>query len=95
MIFMIRSFRSRALKRFWERSDESKFHKHDVQKIADIMDTLDVATEPKGMDVPGFHFHALTGDMAGRYAVTVRGNYRITFARDDGDAVEVDDEDYH
>jgi proteic killer suppression protein len=92
---MIRSFRNRALKRFWERSDESKFHKHDLQKITDILETLDLATTPEAMDLPGFRFHALGGNLAGRYSVMVRANYRITFAWDEGDAVEVDYEDYH
>jgi plasmid maintenance system killer protein len=33
--------------------------------------------------------------LAGRYAVTVRANRRITFAWDGQDAIEVDYEDYH
>lgn len=92
---MIKSFRSRALKRYWERGDESKFHKHDLQQIADILDALDIATCPQAMDVPGLRFHPLKGEMLGRYAVTVRANYRITFAWDGQDAIEVDYEDYH
>jgi proteic killer suppression protein len=47
------------------------------------------------MDLPGYHFHALKGDMAGRYSVTVRANWRITFAWDGRHAIEVDYEDYH
>ena len=47
------------------------------------------------MDVPGLRFHALTGDMAGRYAVLVSRNWRISFAFDADDAVDVDLEDYH
>ena len=31
----------------------------------------------------------------GRYAVTVTSNWRITFAWEDGDAVQVNFEDYH
>jgi proteic killer suppression protein len=93
--FMITSFRSRTLKRFWERSDASKLPAQDVARIGRILDLLDIATEPKGMDLPGYHFHPLKGDMAGRYAVTVRANWRITFAWAGQDAIEVDYEDYH
>lgn len=50
---------------------------------------------PQEMDAPGLRFHALTGNLAGRYAVTVRANWRITFARGGQDAIEVDYEDYH
>jgi len=92
---MIRSFRNRALKRFWERGDKSKFQKCDHQQVSDILDALDIAMFPQALDVPGFHFHPLGGDKAGRYAVTVRGNYRITFAWDESDAIEVHYEDYH
>lgn len=33
--------------------------------------------------------------MAGRYAVDATGNWRVTFAWDGADAVDVDLEDYH
>lgn len=33
--------------------------------------------------------------MRGRYAVTVSGNWRVTFAFRGGEAVDVDYEDYH
>lgn len=47
------------------------------------------------MDLPGLGFHALTGDLAGRFAVSVSRNWRITFAWDGDDATDVDLEDYH
>ena len=47
------------------------------------------------MNSPGFGFHALTGDLAGRYAVSVSRNWRITFSWDGEDAAEVDLEDTH
>ena len=47
------------------------------------------------MHVVTYGFHALTGDKAGRYAITVSRNWRITFAFDGQDAIDVDLEDYH
>ena len=47
------------------------------------------------MAISGLHFHPLRGQMTGRYAITVRANWRITFGWDDTDATEVDFEDYH
>lgn len=47
------------------------------------------------MDVVTFGFHALRGDMAGRCAITVFRNWRLTFGFDGDDAGEVDLEDYH
>jgi addiction module HigA family antidote len=55
-----------------------------------ILLALDAATAPQMMDLPGFRFHPLKGRDKGRYAVTASGNYRITFAFDGEDAVEVD-----
>ncbi len=92
---MIRSFRSRALQRFWERNDPSKLPSDRVKRIAMILDRLDASEQPSDMKLPGLVFHPLTGDMKGRYAVKVSENWRITFAWDKEDAVHVDLEDYH
>ncbi len=50
---------------------------------------------PEDMNIPGFKFHQLSGDRKGTYAVTVTGNWRITFRFDGEDAIDVDLEDYH
>ena len=47
------------------------------------------------MNVPGWRFHSLSGGLTGHYAVTVNGNWRLTFRFEDGDAVLVDYQDYH
>lgn len=92
---MIASFRSRALKSLWERNETRRLPADQVDRIRRILRLLDQATGPQDLDLPTFHFHPLTGDMNGRYAVTVRANWRIIFAWDGGDAVDVDYEDYH
>ena len=47
------------------------------------------------MNLPGFRLHALTGPLKGHYAVSVSGNWRVTFRFEDGEAVDVDYLDYH
>ena len=47
------------------------------------------------MDLPGFRLHGLKGLLKGHYAVSVSGNWRLTFRFEDGDAVDVDYVDYH
>ena len=47
------------------------------------------------MDLPGFRLHPLKGSSKGRYAVDASGNWRVTFAFDKSDAIDVDLEDYH
>ena len=46
------------------------------------------------MDVVTFGFHPLKGPSR-RYAVSVSRNWRLTFAFEGQDAIEVDLEDYH
>ena len=56
---------------------------------------LDRSRGPDDMDLPGFRLHALKGEMKGHYAVSVSGNWRVTFRFEDGFAVDVDYADYH
>ena len=52
-------------------------------------------TGPEGMDTPGFRLHPLKGRKRGHHAVSVSGNWRVTFRFEDGNAVDVDYLDYH
>jgi len=92
---MIASFRHRALKRYWERSETKRLPPASVERIRLILDRLDAATAPADLDLPGFGFHPLKGNRKGEFAVIVTRNWRITFGWNDGDAVDVDLEDYH
>jgi toxin HigB-1 len=92
---VLRSFRSKALRRFAQQGDSSKLSVQNPDRIRRILLALDAATSPEQMNVPGFRFHALKGRGKGRYAVDASGNWRVTFAWDGEDAVEVDLEDYH
>ena len=47
------------------------------------------------MDLPGFRLHALAGELKGHYAVSVSGNWRVTFRFEDNMAADVDYVDYH
>jgi proteic killer suppression protein len=92
---MIRSFRHKGLKQFAETGSAAKLSGAMVKRIANILRTLMAATRPEDMNVPGFKFHRLKGTDKDRYSVWVTGNYRITFAWNGNDAVDVDLEDYH
>jgi proteic killer suppression protein len=92
---MLRSFRSKALKRFAESGDSSKLAVRNVQRVEIILRRLDAARTPEHMNLPGLFFHALKGQEKGRFSVRVTGNFRMTFGWDEKDAIEVDLEDYH
>jgi proteic killer suppression protein len=91
---MIRTFRSKALRKFAEKGDASKLPVQKIDRVRRILMALDVAARPEDMNIPGLRFHGLQGDPK-RYAVDASGNYRITFGFEGEDAVAVDIEDYH
>jgi toxin HigB-1 len=92
---MIRNFRHRGLQRYWTRSDPSGLRPDWVAKIDRWLEALDAARAPSELSIPGSGFHALRGDLKGRYAMTVSRNWRLTFGWDNEDAIDVDLEDYH
>ncbi|GAA0774450.1 hypothetical protein GCM10009108_05990 [Castellaniella ginsengisoli] len=56
---------------------------------------LDTAVVLSDLDIPGFGLHPLKGLMKGRWAMSVNGNWRITFEFRDGNVHVLDYEDYH
>ena len=55
----------------------------------------DSAVKIGDMDVPGWQLHELKGKDKGTWAVSVNGNWRVTFEFKNGDAFVVDYKDYH
>jgi len=64
-------------------------------RLRDILAALDRSRGPDGMNLPGFRLHPLKGPLKGHYAVSVSGNWRVTFRFEDGAAADVDYLDYH
>jgi proteic killer suppression protein len=92
---MIRNIRHKGLLRFFSASESKGINAKQAPRIGRLLDRLDAASKPEDMNLPGFGFHGLSGFNPKRYAVSVSGNWRITFAFESEDAVDVDLEDYH
>jgi len=92
---MIRSIRHKGLRRLYEQDDRRGITQEHVETLRDILARLDAAIKPTDLDLPGFHFHALKGQLRGYFAVTVRANWRVIFRFVEGDALDVDYLDYH
>ena len=92
---MIRSFRSKALRRLAEQDDASKLSVPNVRRVETLLARLEGALTTEDLNLPGYRFHGLKGKDKGRYAVDASGNWRITFAWDGRNAIDVDLEDYH
>ena len=92
---MIESFRHKGLKRLFENGERKGINPQFVERVENILGLLDAATTSQDMALPSFRLHALTGDLRGFWAVTVRANWRIVFRFEDGNARDVDLVDCH
>ncbi len=92
---MIKSFRHKGLRRLFETGSTSGIQVSHAKRLRMQLVALDTAQTIDDMDIPGFRLHPLKGDLDGRWAVTVSGNWRITFEFRDGNAYVLDYEDYH
>ncbi len=92
---MIKSFRHKGLRKFFETGTTSGVQASHAKVIRMQLAALDTAQAVEDMDIPGFRLHPLKGQLRGRLAITVSGNWRLTFEFQDGNAYVLDYEDYH
>jgi Plasmid maintenance system killer protein len=91
---MIATFRSKALKAFWEEGEARRLPVENHARVRRQLLAIDAASRPEDVNVPGYKFHGLNTDPK-RWSIWVTGNYRITFGWDGGNAMDLDIEDYH
>jgi proteic killer suppression protein len=92
---MIKSIQHKGIKLYWTKGDSSKLAADQVRKIRLILDILDAAAFIEDINFPGANLHALKGEMKGKWAITVKTNWRIVFEFTAGDVYLVDYVDYH
>lgn len=92
---VIKTFSHRGIERFFRDDDRRGINAQQSERIARLLDRLDVVPAAEDMNIPGWDFHELKGKRRGDYAVKVSGNWRITFRFEAGDAWDVNLEDYH
>ena len=92
---MIRSFKHKGLREFFERNSKRGIPPELSARLRDRLDVLDAAAAVEDVALPHFALHELKGDRTGTWAVKVNKNWRLTFTFEDGDAGEVNIEDYH
>ncbi len=92
---MIKTFRHKGLKAFFEKGSQAGIQAAHAPRLAAMLRRLNETTNAQGMNLPGWKLHPLSRDLAGHFAVTVSGNWRITFTFEGTDVVLVDYQDYH
>ncbi|MBI4486044.1 MAG: type II toxin-antitoxin system RelE/ParE family toxin [Acidobacteria bacterium] len=91
----IKSFRHKGLGQFFATGSKRRIQVQHADRLRLILGSLNAATGPRDMNLPGLGLHELRGTRRGTWAVTVSGNWRVTFRFAGKDADHVDYEDYH
>ena len=92
---MIRGFRHKGLARFFETGSKAGVQAQHAERLRLILGRLSAATAPGDMALQGVDLHPLKGERKGTWAVSVSGNWRVTFKFVGKDAEAVDYEDDH
>lgn len=93
---VIVSISHKGLRRFFE-TGNAKGLVGDAARIRKMLAFVDAAGHFDELATPpNYGLHALVGDKAGRWAMTVTKNWRLTFIRiDETTIADLDLEDYH
>ncbi|MBI3992826.1 MAG: type II toxin-antitoxin system RelE/ParE family toxin [Candidatus Lambdaproteobacteria bacterium] len=92
---MILGFAHKGLERFYRKGSKRGVQPHHALRLQLILARLNTAGMIGDMGFPGSGLHPLKGNLKGHWAVTVSGNWRVTFRFEHGDAFDVDYRDYH
>lgn len=92
---VIKSFRHRGLEKFFETGSKAGIPAKHAGKLRLQLFALDNARRPEDMNAPGWRLHRLGGELKDHWAISVSGNWRLTFRFEGEDAIFVDYQDYH
>jgi len=92
---MIQSFRHAGLEKFFLTGSKAGIQPVHATKLRRQLTLLNTAKTANRMNVPGWDLHALKGNLQGHWSVKVNGNWRMTFAFENENAILVDYRDYH
>jgi toxin HigB-1 len=92
---MIKSFKHKGLRLFYETGIAKGIQAKHSEKLRMQLVALDTAFEISDLDIPGYKLHSLKGSRKGIWAISVSGNWRLTFEFTDGNVYILNYEDYH
>ena len=96
MLVMIVSFADRQTEQFWISGRCRRLPADILRRALRKMAAVDAAPDLDSLRVPpGNRLHALEGDRAGQYSISINDQWRICFRFADGDAHDVEICDYH
>jgi proteic killer suppression protein len=92
---MIQTFKNKALEKLFKENLSKGIPQNLEKKIRIRLEVIDSALMLEDIRLPGYDLHELKGDKKGTWSIKVSGNWRLTFKFEDGNAYDVNLEDYH
>ena len=92
---MIKTFSHKGIEVFFRKGTKAGIQAVHAARLSRQLALLNQAQSPRDMNLPGWKLHSLSGLLEGHWAVTISGNWRLTFRFEDGDAILVDYQDHH
>ncbi|MCK1791870.1 type II toxin-antitoxin system RelE/ParE family toxin [Pseudomonas violetae] len=92
---MIVSWKHKGLKAFYETGSTKGINANHAKRLRRLLLILDNARHSSELDLPGWRFHSLKGDLTDYWSVSISGNWRIIFRMFDDHVELVDYLDYH
>jgi proteic killer suppression protein len=92
---VIQSFPHAGLEKYFLTGSKAGIQPALAAKRRRQLTLLNTAKSAHRMDVPGWELHPLKGALADHWSIRVNGNWRLTFAFENENAVLVDYQDYH
>jgi proteic killer suppression protein len=93
---MIKTFAQPWLEEFWHTGKHKRVPPDLEPRLLRKLDMLNRAQAPKDLQAPpGNHLHALSGDRAGQWAISVSGAWRLCFRFESGDIGDLELVQYH
>ncbi|WP_432652973.1 type II toxin-antitoxin system RelE/ParE family toxin [Providencia huaxiensis] len=93
---IIKSFKHKGIEHFFKMGITSGIQSKHITKLRVQLTALNVAKKPQDMFAPSWNLHQLKrGDLQHHWAISVNGNWRLTFKFEGEDAILVDYQDYH
>jgi toxin HigB-1 len=92
---MIKTFKHKGIEKFFASGSKAEIQPKHANKLSEQLARLNSAVGAEDMNLPGWAWHPLSKDLEGHWAVSVNGNWRLTFSFEGKDAILVDYQDYH
>lgn len=92
---MIVAIRHKGLRKLHEEGSAKGVEAIYTARIKRLLASLEAASCPEEMNLPGYKLHPLKGELKTYWAVSVAANWRIIFRFQGVNACDVDLVDYH